>query len=43
MKTDFKKSFVKDLKRHVKDKNLLARIQEIFLEVEAADSIRAIK
>ena len=42
MKTEFRKSFVKDLKRHAKDKNLLARIEEIILEVEAADTLSAI-
>ena len=42
MKTAFTKSFTKDLKRHAKDKKLLARIQEIILEVEAVDSIPAI-
>lgn len=36
MKTAFTRSFAKDLKRHAKDKNLLSRIQEIILEVEAA-------
>ena len=43
MKTTFKKSFVKDLKTHDNDKNLLTRIQETILEVEAADSITSIK
>lgn len=38
MNTAFSKSFAKDLKRHAKDKKLLPRIQEIILEVEAADS-----
>lgn len=42
MKTTFRKSFVKDLKRHAKDKDLMARIQEIILQVEAADSIATI-
>lgn len=42
MKTAFTKSFAKDLKRHAKDKKLLPRIQEIILEVEAADSISTI-
>lgn len=42
MKTAFTKSFTKDLKRHAKDTKLLTRIQEIILEVEAADSIPAI-
>lgn len=43
MKTAYKKSFTKDLKRHAKDKNLLACIHGIILEVEAADSVTAIK
>lgn len=42
MRTEFRKSFVKDLKRHAKDKQLLARIQGIILEVEAADTLTAI-
>jgi mRNA interferase RelE/StbE len=42
MKTAFAKSFAKDLKRHANDRNLLARIQEIILEVEAASSISTI-
>ena len=42
MKIAFTKSFAKDLKRHAKDKKLLARIQEIILEVEAAAGITAI-
>ena len=42
MKTAFTRSFAKDLKRQAKDKNLLARIQEIILEFESVDSISAI-
>jgi mRNA interferase RelE/StbE len=42
MKTAFAKSFAKDLKRHARDKNLLARIKEIILEVEAAADITSI-
>lgn len=42
MKTAFTKSFVKDLKKHAKDKNLLGCIKQIIQEVEAADSITAI-
>ncbi len=42
MKTEFKKSFVKDIKRHSKDQKLLTRIQEIILEVEAAKDPTAI-
>jgi mRNA interferase RelE/StbE len=36
MKTEFRKSFTKDLKRQAKDKNLLTHVQKIILEVEAA-------
>lgn len=43
MKTIFRKSFVKDLKRHANNKELLARVQEIILEVEAAESMTTIK
>jgi len=43
MKTAFRKSFAKDLKRHAKNKDLLARIQDTILQVEAANSITAIK
>ena len=43
MKTTFKKSFAKDLKTHSRDKNLLARIQEIILGIESADNITSIK
>lgn len=43
MKTEFRKSFAKDLKRHGRDKNLLTRIQKTILEVEEADSIITIK
>ena len=43
MKTEFRKSFAKDLKRHGRDKNLLTRIQKTILEVEEADSITTIK
>ncbi len=43
MKTAFRNSFAKDLKRHAKDNDLLSRIQEIVLEVEAANSISLIK
>jgi len=42
METEFRKSFVKDIKRHSNDEKLLARIQKIILEVEAADSILTI-
>jgi mRNA interferase RelE/StbE len=43
VKTTFKKSFAKDLKTYSRDETLLARIQEIILEVEAVDSITSIK
>ena len=39
MKTIFRKSFVRDLKRFEKDKNLLTKIHHTILEVEAAESI----
>ena len=42
MKTEFRKSFVRDIKRLGKDEKLLGRIKNIILEVEAADSIVAI-
>jgi mRNA interferase RelE/StbE len=42
MKTEFTKSFAKDLKKHAKDKKLLTRIKEIILEVEAAEDTTAI-
>jgi len=42
MKTEFTKSFAKDLKKHAKDKKLLTRIKEIILEVEAAEGTTAI-
>ena len=43
MKTAFRKSFIRDLKKHSLDKILLARIRETILEIEAADSITDIK
>ncbi len=42
MKTTFRKSFVKDLGRHAMDKDILAKVKEIILQVEAADSVTAI-
>jgi mRNA interferase RelE/StbE len=42
MKTEFRKSFIKDIKRLGKDKKLLGRIRDIILEVEAAGSITTI-
>ncbi len=38
MKTEFKKSFLKDLRRHRKNKSLLSRIKEVIEEVEAAET-----
>ena len=43
MKTKFLKSFAKDLKAHQREKNLLERVQEVILEVEAAETIATIK
>ena len=43
MKTSFRENFAKDLKKHRKDRELLSRIREIILEVEAADSFSTIK
>lgn len=41
MKTEFRKSFVKDLQQQAKDKNLMAHIQKIILEVEdAGDTLK---
>ena len=42
MKATFRKSFGKDLTRHAKDKDLMAKIKEIILQVEASDSVAAI-
>ena len=42
MKIEFKKSFVKDLKKKAHEKKLLEHIQEIIQEVEHADSIHVI-
>lgn len=43
MRTAFKKSFAKDLRKYEKNKDLLARIQEIILQVEAAKSLSSIR
>ena len=43
MKTAFLKSFTKDLKTHERDTKFLARVKEIIMEVEAVESIFAIK
>lgn len=42
MKTEFRKSFLKDIKRLGKDEKLLGRIRDIILEVEAAGEVHAI-
>ncbi len=36
MKTEFRKSFIKDLQRQAKDKKLLGHVQKVIHEVEAA-------
>ncbi len=43
MKTTFLRSFAKDLKAHEREKKLLDRVQEVILEVEAVETILAIK
>ena len=43
MKTAFRESFARDLNKHRKDRNLLSRIREIILEVEAAEAPSDIK
>jgi mRNA interferase RelE/StbE len=42
MNFEFKKSFLKDLKKRSKDAGLRSRVQEIIQEVEKADSIHDI-
>lgn len=42
MKTEFRKSFLKDIKRLGKDKKLLDRIKSIILEVEDAGNLHTI-
>jgi len=39
MKIAFRKSFAKDLRRHRKQRELLSRIREIILEIEAAETL----
>jgi len=39
MRTEFKKSFLKDLKRRKKDQIFLNNVKEIVEEIEAAGSI----
>jgi mRNA interferase RelE/StbE len=43
MKIAFRKSFAKDLKKHRKEQDLLSRIREIILEIEAAETLSSIK
>ena len=43
MRTNFKKSFTKDLKSYSKDRTLLSRIEETILQVESSDTIINIK
>ncbi|QTA80181.1 Toxin-antitoxin system, toxin component, RelE/ParE-like [Desulfonema limicola] len=43
MKTEFRKSFVRDLKKKTKDRLLLERIQETIIQVEDSEDIYAIK
>lgn len=42
MKTEFKKSFTKDLKKNAKDKKLLAQVKEIIQQFDDAESISQI-
>ena len=42
MKTEFKKSFTKDLKKKTQEKNLLTHVKEIIQAVERAESIHEI-
>jgi mRNA interferase RelE/StbE len=42
MKVDFKKSFIKDLKR-IKNKSLQKSIYEIIVQVESASSLNQVK
>lgn len=39
MKTEFRKSFARDLRKKAKDRQLLERIQEAVLQVEEAENI----
>jgi len=43
MRTEFRKSFVQDLKKHRRDRDFLSRIREIILEIEAAEIPSSIK
>jgi len=42
MKTEFTSSFLRDLKKVAKDKDILDRIRQIIVEVEAAENITLI-
>jgi len=39
VKTSFRESFVKDLNKHRRDRPLLFRVQEVILEIEAAEAL----
>ncbi|MBY0527882.1 MAG: type II toxin-antitoxin system RelE/ParE family toxin [Gemmataceae bacterium] len=41
MRTSFRKSFARDLKK-IKDKNLLERVQLVIEEIEAADDLKGV-
>jgi len=42
VKTEFKKSFAKDLKKRSQEKKLLAHVQEVIHGVEGAESLQEI-
>ncbi len=42
MKTEFKKSFVKDLKKKSQEKKLLTRVKEVIQAVETTESLHEI-
>jgi len=43
MRTAFRKSFARDIKKHRIDRELHSRIREIILETEAAETLSSIK
>lgn len=43
MNTEFRKSFVRDLRKKAKDRPLLKRIQEVVLQVEESENIYEIR
>jgi hypothetical protein len=43
MKTKFKNSFLKDLKKHSGNKALLAKIENTILKIETAEEVSAIQ